>query len=792
MKIWRYIAIPAIAFVVGLLIFFRVINQGSETLTMEMSEATLPVVYMTADGERINELHGYTEEMDASSMRGTITPVEDGSLTVSIDTYGEKIRSIRYEVRSLDTTRLVQQSEAESLIEENDVVTAELPIQNLLAEQTEYLLILEVTGSGDPCYFYTRIMEADESDIGECISFVRSFHEITMSKTRQNELTDYMETRAGADNETLQTVTLHNSLSQMCWGNLRGTQETEPMVSVMEINDTGSVLLLTYIFSATDERDVTEYYNVEEYYRVRKGEERMYLLDYERTVEQIFRGTGTGQSSAELMLGIRSLDVEFSSNEAGTVVSFVQDGELWNCSTASGTLTRIFSFRTPDEIDVRENYDEHDIRILRTAENGNVDFVVYGYMNRGEHEGQVGISVCHFESATNTVEELIFLPSAESYQELRAGIGQEMYLAESGLFYMVIGDQVYRVDPDSKKASVLISDVTEGNYAASEDGRYLAWTEGDVTETTTMHMIDLETGQTGEIEASDGYLIRPLGFLDTDCVYGIVWKWDVSADATFFPLSRVTVVDFSDPDLPVLKTYEAEDTYVTGVEVRDGNIYLEQMVYENGQFVEAREDVIYNREMQEQSPVSVTTTYSEVREREVALRLTDLLPEEPERLESKWIREESEQLRLLDEVEGKEYYVYERGRVILATDYLAEAVAGADEHAGVVIGPDRTYLWNKARPALASVEYPLAEGEEPAGETYDLTGCTLDEVLYYVGTGVPVYGVQNGRTVVITGYDGSSVSFYDPQTGETTTETISDAAEIFSAAGNAFTVTLAE
>ncbi len=696
-KIWRYIAIPVAVFIVGLIIFSRVLNQGMVNITVEMPEATLPVVYMLEDGERINALHGYTEEMDASSMRDTITPMgDDGILSVSIDTYGYDIQSIGYEVRSLDTTRLVQQSEAENLSFGDGVVTADLAIPDLLTEQTEYLLILKVTGSGDPCWFYTRIIEDDSSDISECISFAREFHDITMSKTRQSELKDYMETKSGADNSTLSFVTINNSLSQVCWGSLRGTEETEPEVSVIEIGDLSSVILIDYVLSSTDEQDVVSYYNVEEYYRVRKGEERMYLLDFERTVEEIFRGEVGELPAKDLLLGIRSDDVELVTNDTGSVICFTQAGELWSFNVGSGILNQIFSFRSSDGIDPRENCDDHDIRIIRVSETGSVDFVVYGYMNRGSHEGQVGISICYFDSATSTVEEQAFLPCTESYQVLRAGIGQVMYITDSGQFYIVIDDQLYRVDPDEKQFSVEISDMTEGNYAGSEDCRYLAWTEGDMSEATTMYMVDLETGQTGEIDAPDGFLIRPLGFLGSDCVYGLIAKTDFLSASSDYLMSRVLVVDFDDPELPVLKTYETAGTYVTGVEVRDGNIYLEQKTYADGEYTEAGEDVIYNREMQDSSAVSVAHIYSDIKETEIVLRLPEAVEEHPERIETKWIRPEENELVLFDHTMERAYYVYAKGQIILATDSLADALTAADSNSGVVIGEDREYVWDAA------------------------------------------------------------------------------------------------
>ena len=64
----------------------------------------------------------------------------------------------------------------------------------------------------------------------------------------------------------------------------------------------------------------------------------------------------------------------------------------WSYNRSANKTTQIFSFRGGD-LDERENLQEHGIKIVRVEESGDIDFVVYGYMNRDVHEGEVGIAV---------------------------------------------------------------------------------------------------------------------------------------------------------------------------------------------------------------------------------------------------------------------------------------------------------------------------------------------------------------------------------------------------------------
>ena len=68
-----------------------------------------------------------------------------------------------------------------------------------------------------------------------------------------------------------------------------------------------------------------------------------------------------------------------------------------------------------------------------------------------------------------------------------------------------------------------------------------------------------------------------------------------------------------------------------------------------------------------------------------------------------------------------------------------------------------------------------------------LTGATLDEVLYFVFRGAPVYAMKNRtEAVVITGYNAGSITIYDPANGKYKSMSLRDAEELFEEAGNIF------
>ena len=676
-------------FIVALFTFSKLTNHETKDLTTDLAAPTLPVVYFEDNGHPLNELHGYVEEMSVISMRDTITPLpENGKLSLRIDPYDNKIKEVSFQIRSLNGDRLVQVSG------DKTAVTGTISVENLLEEQTEYQLILQVTAGEQTSYYYTRIMEVGKSQIDACVDFVEEFHAITMNKERQSELSSYMEPSSAADNTTLQKVTINNSLSQACWGDFVGTEVTTPVVSIKEMNDDYQVILLEYIMSSVGESGNSEYYNVEEYYRVRVGAEKIYLLSFERTMEEIFRGEGDQISKDMIDLGIRSENVSYKTNETGNVICFVQQGELWSYNQIENNLTRVFSFRSQEGMDIRENYQEHDIRILRVDEGGSLDFVVYGYMNCGEHEGQVGVSVCHYDGVTNTVEEMLFVPTTLSYEIVKEQIGKLMYVSDSGVFYLTVSNQVYRIQMDSRKAEVYIDGLKSDMLVNSEDGRYIAWSEDG----TTMHVTDLEKGESFDIHANENQLLKPLGFLGSDCIYGWGYRTDIFSTRTqtdTLALSQVLIVDTSDSAHAVLKTYETPGIYVTGIRIQDGSIYLSRVMKNGDIYVDTTEDTIMNRDLQEKDQVNIDTVVSDVKQKEVVLKLLEETSgSTPKTLIPKLIEnEEPNTLEIKNLNASSAYYVYAKGKVVLATDDMAAAVQSADANKGVVIGNNLLYVW---------------------------------------------------------------------------------------------------
>ena len=81
----------------------------------------------------------------------------------------------------------------------------------------------------------------------------------------------------------------------------------------------------------------------------------------------------------------------------------------------------------------------------------------------------------------------------------------------------------------------------------------------------------------------------------------------------------------------------------------------------------------------------------------------------------------------------------------------------------------------------------LAQIESGTGKAaVDLSGCTLEQVLYFVSHGRPVIAMTADGPVTIVGYDEYNTYLVDPDGTEWYYAGMNDSTEMFEAAGNIF------
>ncbi len=827
-KIIKAVVLPLV-FLAALFGFSMLTHTENVNLVSEMPESTLPVIRLSCGDQPINELYGYRDEMDAASTRDTITPLADSlELPVTIEAHDSYVESISYQVRTLDMERLLEDTQVSAFSQEDGVISTQFQIQNLLTEGEEYMLIITLTCGGEEIHYYTRLILAPQWNAEESVQFALYFHGTTFSEN-VSALSTYMEPNSEGDNTTLQSVTIHSSMSQLAWGDFEGEVLNEPIPSVKEIGSSSNTVVLKYMMAGKGENGETEFYNVEEYFRLRYSpqNERMYLLDYQRTMNELFRGNGDNLTETGLLLGIRDPEVEYLANENGSIVSFVQEGDLWGYDSNTNQLSLIFSFRGIEGMDSRNNNQNYAIRIVKVNDSGSVDFAVYGYMNRGFYEGRVGIGLYHYDRTANTVEERLFVEADQAYEMLKENWGKLFYVSGDDCFYMLAGEDLYGISLADGQAEVLETGFSEERFAVSDDGRYLAWQEEGRENVLTV--MDLETRGQWQTTGAEGEILLPVGFVESDFVYGIARETEMGTAAGDL-MYKIVIMD---QEQQVVKEYARDGYYVARAYVEDSTVVLDRVWQQGGVYTPVETDTIKSQELAASRNVKAETFSEGAKQTQVTLTLShSLTGKAPQVLTPKEVQaEERLEVRLETAPVEHKYYVYARGRIVYSTFAAAKAIPEADDWSGAVVTDDQRYIWRRGRDTAASVADEAVLSEEtlsavtgsmdrclaallnkegisfdvsgrlaagisyvellreamPGADVLELNGLSVSEVLYFVNQGNPVLALgEGGAPLLIVGYDARNVTLYDPQTNDTRQMGLDDSEEYFAAAGSVF------
>ena len=324
-------------FLIAVIVFSFLTNQGNADMTADMGGATLPRIQIVSGEYEINPLVGYVSEMNVGKMRSTITPVDfQSGITLRIEEGVLPIKALTYEVCSSDGKEILYKEKRKEIGEEPS-----LTFPGLELADREAILKLTLHTEKQDIYYYTRICTKEGTDSDACLAFAERFHNMTFGKENTESIAAYLENGTEDDEtENLQKVTIHSDAEHLTWGELRPQIKGEVSRSIKEISGNYMTIVYDYEVECAGEQDETEVYQIREYLKVRYAEGTEYLLDYERTMEQELDASGNVLDNNGILLGIAKEELPYMANEAGTIVSFVQAGELWNYNQSTFLILR--------------------------------------------------------------------------------------------------------------------------------------------------------------------------------------------------------------------------------------------------------------------------------------------------------------------------------------------------------------------------------------------------------------------------------------------------------------------
>ena len=230
-------------FLVAVVFFSYLTNNGNDSMTADMGAATYPQISFSYDGYAFNSVPGYAKEMDIPSIRDTITPVGNQGVEMDIQAHENRVTSVDYKVLSLDGQEVLLEGKVRK---PGETQMLDLARKEVLDQERVLQVILHLEGEKD-IFYYTRIASAGDKYVSQCLEYVQNFHEAALNDGEGAAISTAIEPNDEGDNTTFSHVTIHSDYDHVTWGELNPQVEGGERWSIKEMRGNYSCVQAEYM-----------------------------------------------------------------------------------------------------------------------------------------------------------------------------------------------------------------------------------------------------------------------------------------------------------------------------------------------------------------------------------------------------------------------------------------------------------------------------------------------------------------------------------------------------------------
>lgn len=834
MKLRYRIGILCLVFVLALIYFYRRIPEHTyeaEKMTVAASKATLPVVSFGVGGAEMNLTLGYTFLPEEPLMRQSITPIgPDQSFQVLIDQKESIVKRVTATVMEVESSTVAEEVNIMALKDTEDGrIYAPVILTQNYARNLEYNLRITLTTSeGKNIFYYTRLLVTGDKNIATKLAFSKLFHDSVLDYDSKYEMEKYLESTAVNSGIDYAKVTLSDSLDVVGYGSMRPTELLCQVPTITEYNNRYLSLSMDYWLEIVT-GDARETIRANEEFRYLSEGKKLLLYNYNRTLNAKFDGTLASISKNQIKIGLTTdTELEYRLSENEKYLLFVRDGAVWEYDMKTNTMVRVYGISINDRDYARYDNREHDYKLISLDDEGNADFVFYGYIPRGEYEGRVGILLYRYYAEERRIEEMMFVPVNVPFDVLQEEFGKFTYCNNYDEFYFTLYDTLYLYRTLVNDFSIVANEISEEWIHFPEQNLLVYQEEARAKDNKSLLFYDLENRMASRKTAPEGERIILLGTIDNRIVYGLAKAEDV----TFYedgkdcvPMYKLMIEEV---DGTVVETYSHDNKYIADAQV-NGNVISMTLcekkevvsvpvqnpngtedTIERPIFVHAGEDIILNIRANDEEPVSISYRSTDLMHREYYLNLPKSFRLEtiPRSSETVFTVVTSNTSVRMDGWLRDRYYVEAFGKVYASSNDLGKCIATADKYYGCVMDSRGKVIWKRGYKATGatlknfpkvylantdSVEHAILqmffnfkgsgidarkcnlnekaflrwmEGNVP-GTPVSIKGVTLAQMTNFISDGKPVAVRYDNRMIMINSYSNSLITFVDPKDGKT-------------------------
>ena len=744
--------------------FLRKNRSSTDTEDIAKSDANIPKLYNVIGDYYINKMYGYSDEMD--------TMVSDNVLSLMLDDFSMKFRIVDtniseieefdYSIRTFDTNELVESGDRKKV--DGDIL--DLRLSSLMEENKEYFLQLRLYTKEKTFNYYTRIIRSDIDFAKKLIDMANTFSNNNFDSNNARENAMYLESDGTGNARGLEYVTLKSDYEMMSYNGMKLTPSEK---EVKLVNYNGKIGEIHFSYTADSDG---KSYNIEENFICKAGSQRLYMLDYSRTMNQ--RLSKSLQYAKKIDFGIGNRATNIISSKSGEKLAFLADNKLFLSDSKNGKLELVYTGGNND-------------CILPLKFGDSLYFLSYGYNVDDTHIGDVGVSLLKYGWDSKKVSKLAFVKVDVDAASLKESINELAYMVDGGMLYLKLLDKVVGLDIASGSYVTVAENLEYGKYSISQDKSLLSWNVGD-----GLNIYNFATGENKQLDNANEVML-PIGYIGSDLVVAIESQ-NVSSTINGKSAGNIfEKLSIYNNLLELQKDYTYDNRYIDNIKVSGNRVHIDLYQYDGTNFTRAGEDtIISNKSVKNDSRVSFYT--DNFRGKNYVIDSTKYI--ESEVSYAKELSIDSSNTLYNIELNGaylqKMYYVYINSKLARIYDEPVKAIEDAYADMGFVRRNGIMVYVRAMVETLANTNFDVAQAADYVHywENDRLTrfeGITLKEAMYFITIKKPVFTFTAiNNPVIIIAYDSKTVTVYDINTASIQKIDINEAQSIFNNTQNDF------
>jgi len=466
MKLRYRILILVGIFIVSFIIFYNRVDTHTyvtELQTVDASAPSIPVVSFLVSGVEVNKTNGYTFIPEENLLRESLLPVGNGlSFQVLVDQQESNIKKVVVTTLDVSSSTVIEEKEYKALKDYGDGrIAANVSLSANYGIGVEYnLRVTLTTAEGRNIYYYTRLVPTSLKNLKEKMDFALDFHKNIMVTDGALEYEQYLDDTASDSGLDYSEVTLSDSVEVIGYGNMSPVELHCNVPTITEFNGNYISVKLEYWLSIYTNDASETMYCTENFRYYHEGKKNI-VYDYTRTMDAEFDGTLVSINRNQLKIGVtteKNLNYLLSSNSK--YLMFSRDAALWEYDMKKNEMVCLYSLRQEDDYNRGRNRD-HDFKLIRIDNEGNADFVFYGYITQGGYEGRVGILYYRYYAEEHRLEEMMFVPVSVPYSILAQEFGSFAYMNSYDEFSFILYDTLYQYKALVNECTVIAEHLSE-------------------------------------------------------------------------------------------------------------------------------------------------------------------------------------------------------------------------------------------------------------------------------------------------------------------------------------------